>query len=490
MKKRFIFAVRVIIFLFITCLVVTAVNYIITPKKYFEDQWPTTTTFKGFYKMERNTVDVFFIGSSHAAASFNPQVIYDKYGIKSYNLSSEQQNLVVSYYWLKEALGYQKPEAVVLDTYMLFTFDPSEPLNTSDSFTRMAMDAMRWNSVKWEAINDICRLDESQTINSYIFRNVRFHDRWKELNENDFEFISLENHYELKGFSALGKRGLAGSEHEPILVTDPESVSEPEALMMQYLDKIVTLCKDNEISLILTKTPCSAWDEFKHNTVAQYAAENNLEFVDFNEYIAYEGSKFNWAKDMNEEWHTNIWGAKKISNYMAKLLNNDYAVEGAHYDPQWESTKDYYQQVLADCKISNTKKLGKYLEQIDNPRYTVLVAVQSDMSFCMSDEVKDAFGKIGFELTDEENYGYYGVKNDGKVTQDFGKNTLHYVGSARNNLVDYEVVSKGYYAGNTCSIKIDDVEYAIKGNGINIVVYNNDTRKVIDSVVYDGSINR
>ena len=102
---------------------------------------------------------------------------------------------------------------------------------------RLAIDAMRWSDVKWEAIHDICRLDESQSVNSYIFQNVRFHNRWMELTENDFEFVSLENHYELKGFSALSQRGTAGSEFEPIIVTNLEAYSEPEQLMMDYLDK-------------------------------------------------------------------------------------------------------------------------------------------------------------------------------------------------------------------------------------------------------------
>lgn len=490
MRKRVSFAIRVVIFALLAGFVITVLNYVITPKKYFEDLWPTTATFKGFYKMDRDSVDVLFLGSSHAAAAFNPQVIYDKYGITSYNLASEQQNLVVSYYWLKEALNYQKPSAVVLDTFMLYAFDPSEPLNTSESFTRMAMDAMRWSDVKWEAIHDICRLDESQTVNSYIFRNVRFHNRWMDLSENDFKFISLENHYELKGFSALSQRGTVGYDHEPILISNLDAYAEPEILMMQYLDKIVTLCNDNEIDLILTKTPSSGWDENRHNAIWQYANENSLEFCDFNEYIAYDGSGFNWANDMNDDWHTNIWGAKRVSKYMAQLLHDDYAVEGEHYDAQWAGTEDYYQNILEDCKISNIKDIGEYLEEIDQPRYTVLMATQSDMSFCVTDAVKKAFKKMGFDISAKENDGFYGVKTDEGVSQDSARDALHFVGSIRNKLVDYSVTSKGYYAGNACSIKIDDVEYAKQGNGINIVVYCNDTRRVIDSVVYDGNMSR
>ena len=170
---------------------------------------------------------------------------------------------------------------------------------------------------------------------------------------------------------------------------------------------------------------------------------------------------------------------------MAKLLQEDYAVEGREYDAQWADTKEYYQHIMDDCKISNTNDIYEYLKEINNPRYTVLIAAQTDMSSCLSDELKQAFSELGFDMDVEENDSYYGVKSDDTVTEDAGQDALSYVGSARSKLVDFSVTSQGYYAGNACSIKIDDVEYAKQGNGINIVVYCNENRRVIDSVVYN-----
>lgn len=65
--------------------------------------------------MQKDTVDVLFLGSSHGVTSFLPQELYNQYGITGYNLGCEQQGMVTSYYWLKEALRYQSPKAVVLD---------------------------------------------------------------------------------------------------------------------------------------------------------------------------------------------------------------------------------------------------------------------------------------------------------------------------------------------------------------------------------------
>ena len=102
--------------------VVYTVDIILTPKYFYDDEWPTTATYLDFYDLERDSVDVLFMGSSHAGSFFNPQILYDTYNIVSYNLSSEQQSMLVTYYWLKEALRYQSPKVVILDTHMMHRY--------------------------------------------------------------------------------------------------------------------------------------------------------------------------------------------------------------------------------------------------------------------------------------------------------------------------------------------------------------------------------
>ena len=117
MKYRLMLAVKCTVFIAVALICVGTVNNILIPKNYFNQNWPTTNTYTDFYKLEKNTVDVLLFGSSHAASSLNPQVIYDTYGIRSYNLSCEQQSPVITYFWLREALKYQSPSVMVLDTY-------------------------------------------------------------------------------------------------------------------------------------------------------------------------------------------------------------------------------------------------------------------------------------------------------------------------------------------------------------------------------------
>lgn len=55
--------------------------------------------------------------------------------------------------------------------------------------------------------------------------------------------------------------------------------------------------------------------------------------------------------------------------------------------------------------------------------------------------------------------------------------------------ISYSVVSAGYDCGCVSSIIIDGKEYSINSRGINIVIYNNETNQVVDTVCFDTSEN-
>lgn len=75
--KEMQFFLRILALLTILSFLIIETNYILTPKKYFDNDWSTTSTYKGFYQMKTDSVDVLFLGSSHVADGFNPQEIYE-----------------------------------------------------------------------------------------------------------------------------------------------------------------------------------------------------------------------------------------------------------------------------------------------------------------------------------------------------------------------------------------------------------------------------
>lgn len=473
-----------ILFIAILFTVIQLAYRVIVPKFFYQDIWGTSATFVGFYQMEKDTVDVLFFGSSLSATAYIPQELYDSYGIASYNLACEQQNLVTTYFWLKEALGYQSPEVVVLDCHLLFPYKTHEPLNSPEVSTRKAFDYMRWSGVKWEAVKTICELDENQSKMSYYLPNIRYHNRWKDLNREDFAFWEMREHYERKGYAPLAEA--CGEGHEPFIASASAEEMEMVPLMKEYLDKITDLCKQEGISLVLTNVPSVVISVEKYNALQRYANEHDLLFLDFNEKALAEEIGFCYPTDSADGAHLNLWGAQKVTDYIGQILTDRYDV-AAVSDEQWESTKSYYEDLEKDCALVHITDVDEYLtalkEEVEKDRYSVFLSGQGSYSLYLKEETLSKMRELGLEITLQDDptkesfYCYYAVIADGTVKEYIGYDELNTNGTIRNGTIPYDITGTG-------SIMIEEAETSKRGDGINIVVYHNATKKVLDSVCF------
>ena len=104
-------------FLTIFCLLFSQVNQLFR-RKTLTGAWNHTTKIAGFYNEPENEFDLIYLGSSNTYCSFSPLVVWNKIGVKSYVLATQQQPVWASYYYLRECLKTQRPHVVVMDTLM------------------------------------------------------------------------------------------------------------------------------------------------------------------------------------------------------------------------------------------------------------------------------------------------------------------------------------------------------------------------------------
>ena len=484
MSKHWKFAGKCAIFVGMLSISVCLIWHIITPKFYFPS-WPTTSTYLGFYQMEEKTVDVLFLGSSQTVSFFLPQELYNTFGIRGYNLGCEQQNLVTSYFWLKEGLRFQKPETVVLECYMLFPYKSQETLNTDESCTRKAMDYMKWSSVKMEAVDTICKLDENQSLSSYYFPNIRYHERWANLSENDFSFWNMAEHWELKGYAPLVT--YCGSEdYAPLERDTATQEAEMVPLMREYLDHIEELCRQEGIRLVLVKTPTMEQDAARSLAIQNYADEHGLYFLDFNEKSLYNETGLDFKMDIGDNLgHGNLWGAQKVTRQIGRMLTNWYKM-GGHEDKQWETTKEFYNGIKKDSELAHIVDVEKYTAMLQDERYSVFISAKDDCTANLKDSVVNNLRNIGLQVSLQGKHGcsYLAVVSDGQIVEQNDLSELWAEGTIRDGKVMYELLSAGSACGNTSSIKIDGTEYSKNGRGLNIVVYNHETKNIVDSVCF------
>ncbi|MBD5469556.1 MAG: hypothetical protein HDR19_00135 [Lachnospiraceae bacterium] len=485
MKKKCAFIVKGIFFLVLLTILLFFLDRMFVPKYFIDNRWSTTATYLGFYEMPKDSIDVLFLGSNYGVTAFIPQELYNNYGITSYNLSCEQQNLVISYYWLKEALRFQKPKAVVLETFYLF----NDQFTSSEAYIRKAIDYMKWSNVKVQAIEDICSIDTNQTKNSYYFTNLRFHTRWAELSENDFSYSKMSSHYEMKGFSTTFDQA-NDNDYVPLYTEGNDETTKADELMQRYIEKISALCATNDIKLILVKTPAPSQKIGKYNTTKQLADTLNVKFYDFNTMQLYNDIEFSYDSDMMDtNGHTSFKGAIKITNYLGNLLQTDYDI-APQVNDAWENTRYAYSCLLCNANLKHIPDINTYLDCLNlmKDHYSILIAVKDDATSCLNDDVVRKFNDLGlsFRLMEKSGTSYIAVISPENIYEDIGNTPLEAKGTIRNGIVRYQITSAGSTCEHpSCSIQLDGTEYARAGSGLNIVVYDNLTKKVIDRVSFD-----
>lgn len=486
MRKHIGNGIKIIIFLSILVISLYLINELIMPKYTLSNNnWPTTSTYFQFYDMDKDSIDVLFLGSSVVVNSYSPQEIYNTYGIRSYNLASEQQSIFLSYYWLKEALRFQSPKAVVLDTLFLYPIHQDSPINTMEGFTRKCLDPMKWSRVKREAVSELCKLDSSQSQMSYYLKNLRYHTRWTELLEQDF--VHSEYSYtSLKGLGPIFDYALQDS-YEPYKIgSTPESTAEPDATMLQYLDKTVALCKENNISLILVSQTGNTMNDDINYYLNKYATDNEIEYINLCEASHYNAINPIFPKE-NICDHSNIWGAIKLSNYIGKILKERYRINSS-VDSQYESTKEYYTHILKNGNLVHIENIDEYLKAVIDPNYTVFITTQNEAAYGITESTLSQLASLGLKNSLKQKYGYaYAavISQENGVTESISESdTVTLTGTLRNQASIYTVTGTDYFHSSS-TITIDGIKYNTQSRGINIVVYDNTLRKVIDSVAFD-----
>ena len=486
-----VFISKVVIFILLAVMMVDRINWVLLLKNGYHYPTSNQITDKeiNFYHMVDHSVDVVFLGSSHAGAAFNPQDLYNLYHITGYNLSTNIQTVYESYYWLQEALEYQNLKAVVFDCYALWN------LAQDEGSMRQTFDGMKNSGRKMEAVTIGCKDVEGQSKLSYLFTNIRYHDRWTALSEQDFIWRDMYKiPSKLKGFYIFADR-CGYQDFVPLEIEGTSKIDFAESGRL-YLDKILELCRETGTELILVKTPTLYETVERHNAIAEYAQDNHLQFYDFNEKELYEKIEFDYEKDMSDtsiagncNAHANPDGARKMTNFIGGVILETCDVE-PHEDWQYEATRDFNEHFYNNFLLRTETDVEKYLSllQEDLDSYTVFMAVKGDAAQVMSDTVQTEFSALG--LTSDwggaSGMSYYAMIEGGQVMEEqMSDKKLSYKGAFRDGEVIYSITSAGANCGNDCSIQINFGEQAKRQRGLNIVVYDNEMHCIVDQVCFD-----
>ena len=306
------------------------------------------------FRLERNSIDVVLVGSSHAYIGFQPMQIWEDYGIASYVAASEAQGIPCSYYVLKEFFRRQSPKVVMLEGYFL----RKDLVAVSPFYMREITDSMSLLSpVRYECLADLLpQMEDIDRKWPFYFTLGAYHTRWQELKASDF-YLQLRSN-PLKG-------SYVRTDSTPLIyagMTDELCVkvgSIPDRTM-KYLEMIRELCRKNGAEFMLVMTPFSAsadtWEQMVKNTpnvyagvrgLELYAEENGFPFINF--LRQHEGAEFDTERDFKDKDHLNTYGALKVTSVLGRFLNENYDLpdhRGEKEYEQWDADAEIYENML------------------------------------------------------------------------------------------------------------------------------------------------
>ena len=267
-----------------------------------------------FYAEPRDSIDVLLLGSSKVHNGISSPQLLEEYGIRSNNFSQNGQVLPQTWFALREALQYQKPKLVVVDIYKVV----QDSLINSSVAMHYTADFMRLGAPKLQMIYELLPRGERA---EYLFDIIAYHTRWKELTEADFLPPDV---------SGMGSEPLH-SVYQPYEGWEivPEEITAPPAQVeIEYLDRIVDLCKEEGIDLLLISVPMTTPEDDDLdrqavlNGMAQYAAEKGLPYLNMLHLVDEIGLDF--ETDMADVYHVNAAGMAKVTRYLGVYLTEHY----------------------------------------------------------------------------------------------------------------------------------------------------------------------
>lgn len=305
-------------------------------RKSTEGWWNVTAKLDGFYNSPENEYEVMFFGSSNTYCSFNPLILWEETGVKSYVFATQQQPTWATYHYMADAMKRQDLKLAVVDVLMFakdaeyyddgvnYTFCDNMPLSKNK------LELIYASAPEGERFDLACRF-------------MKYHSRWNELTRTDFEYRRSAMRDYSKGYYVLTS---TSDKAEHIDVSHVSQAAELTEKNLTYLNKIIDLCEEHGVELMLVKAPSNATEEEKayYNAVEAVAKEHGVFFADYN--LCYEEIGLDTARDFFDETHLNICGAEKFTRYFAD--NTAYFEGRVRDDEDWADELTKYSEAAKE----------------------------------------------------------------------------------------------------------------------------------------------
>lgn len=442
-------------------------------------------------------IDVAYVGGSAAYVYWQPPRAWNEQGITSYDFATDGLQAETIKGEIREILKTQNPKLVIIDARPFQYWDYGYTSETELGVRRVT-DSMTYSMNRFLTVNDYFRYKPQSSIDkiSYYLDIVKYHTNTSVLSSN----VNWQMSNNKK------KPALYGYEGMPF----HEELSEPTTFITEgraelgsknILIDLMEFCSKNDLEVLFVVCPYHiTMEEYKkYNTIKDIVKSYGYGFLNTNDF--YSEMKLDFSKDVYNINHVNAYGAEKYTTFLAKYLVDNYNLIDHRQDKAYESWNETWNLFVQndatikheiDAKIEskmqayqdglNLKNITDAYEwcmNVRNSNYIVFVEGQgSDWIANESSLQLLNLWNIKTENINNVIRVYRGSSAGFQSDESLGEPLVdHFDGHSDYNHI-YQINS-----GEKGTIAINEVEYCKKQDGLNIVVYDNNYREVLDSVV-------
>ncbi len=302
-------------------------------RKTYDGAWNYMSKMNEFYSMEENSLDYICVGSSHMYCTLNPLQVWKESGAAGFVLATQQQPLMASYHYIKEAFKTQSPKYVILEGYMICGESTYDSAVLYD-----AIDPLRFSPNKIQMINNLVEYKQRP---EYYFNILKYHTRWNSITANEVNNLFEEHIDTYKGYVAI-----RGSFSGANVIPDYENTKDVELseFNTKILNDIYELTTEHNAELILMFGPYDAnSSDLREKIKAEirWAQEKNISVLDYSEML--DTIKINPECDYYDAGHLDISGAAKVSSHFASYLSQKGIGKNTLIDAEkWQADYDAY----------------------------------------------------------------------------------------------------------------------------------------------------
>lgn len=289
-----------------------------------------------------DSLDAVYIGASPTFTSWIAPVAWKKYGIKVRTLGNTSQPFEATKSILKVARRRQ-PNAVFMialnGLYKTEEMNVTSIHSTTDNFPN----CLEKLSLLKQLCGDYC--DNFEDTVEIIFPLVRYHSRWNTLSYSSFHHsVDLYKGTDMSDSMLNGKADISSlycrtEIRQPLLPHTQE-----------YLTSLLDYCSKEDVKVVFVIS-AQYRDEIRSqwfNTIADEIEEYAFPVID--EIEEFDEIGLDDKNDFSNEYHSNIHGALKITDYLSRYLIDNYDLgnsKGDIADKSWDEAFELYYNAVS-----------------------------------------------------------------------------------------------------------------------------------------------